>query len=762
MTKHGLEPIREEEINQAIQEACEGLDYVDWSEIATRCKVSWYDGISTGELSEATIMATTELIETHPNYDFVAARLLLRKIYKEVNDSGFARYILDNVESLTVQYEKGKPTKTKTNTKGRLHADMSEKFYIHHLEKGLNPKRDKLFRYQGVKILYDRYLLRDATGKLLETPQYMFMRVGMGIALGESEAHTEWAIKFYDAISQFDYMPSTPTLFNAGTVRPQMASCYVQHISDDLGEIFNGFSDMAQMSKWAGGIGTNWTSVRAAGSRIEGTNGNSSGIIPWLKIQNDVAIAVNQGGKRRGSHCAYIEPWHADIEEFLNLRKATGDERRRTHDLDTALWIPDLFMKRVEEDGFWHLFCPSEVPELANTWGEEFEDAYQQAIDDGRVHKVVKAKDLYHKMLTALFETGHPWITFKDTCNRANPLKELGMIRSSNLCTEITLNTGPDETAVCNLGSINLENHVKINEFGDWLWEEAKLKQTTKLAVRMLDNIIDGMFYPTEKAAKTNKANRPIGLGVMGWQAALYLLELDTRDRLPQVAEEIQKLIQDAAISASEQLAAEKGPYFNWVESDQENEMRNSFVTAIAPTATISNIVGTTPSIEPMFSNLFVQSNLSGEFTNVNRFLVDDLINLTLWDDTMRSELKYRDGSVQNIDRIPRHLKDKYKTAFEIDQNVLVDQAAARQKHLSQSQSLNLYVKEPNGNKLAELYMSAWKKGVKTTYYLRTLGASQVEKSSINPNEFGKTHIRNVTEVLNQCKIDDPGCESCQ
>lgn len=734
MTKHGLEPIREEEINQAIQEACEGLDYVEWSEIATRCRVNWYNGISTDELSEATIMATTELIEIHPNYDFVAARLMLRKIYKEV-DECFQQYIYDGI-----------------NQHNRLSDLMAESFNLEIMENAIRPEQDKLFHYQGVKILYDRYLLRDNQGRLLETPQYMFMRVAMGIALGEETDHTEWAIKFYNAISSFDYMPSTPTLFNAGTVRPQMASCYVQHITDDLGDIFNGFSDMAQMSKWAGGIGTNWTSVRAAGSRIEGTNGNSSGIIPWLKIQNDVAVAVNQGGKRRGSHCAYLEPWHADIEEFLDLRKAVGDDRRRTHDLDTALWISDLFMTRVKEDGDWSLFCPSEAPLLAEEWGEEFEVAYDRYESMGKVRKTVKAKDLWRKILSSLYETGHPWITFKDTCNRANPLQNLGMIRSSNLCTEITLNTGPDETAVCNLGSINLENHIK-----DGMFDDEKLADTTALAVRMLDNIIDSMFYPTEKSAKTNKVNRPIGLGIMGWQASLYKLGMTFDDSVV-LAGMLQETIQEYAVAASEQLAEEKGPYFNWVESNQEQEMRNSYVTAIAPTATISNIVGTTPSIEPMYSNLFVQSNLSGEFTNINRFLVEDLLRLQLWDDSMRAELKYRDGSVQNIDRIPQEIKNKYKTAFEVDQNVLVDQAAERQSFISQSQSLNLYVKDPNGKNLSDLYFRAWEKGVKTTYYLRTLGASQVEKSSINPGEFGTTHIRSK----NICDINDTGCESCQ
>jgi len=738
MTRHGLEPINEAQVNQAIQEACEGLEYVDWAEIATRCKVNWYDGINTDELSEATIMAATSLIEVHPNYDYVAARLLLRRIYREV-PFDFTTCLHNGINA------------------GRIDPKMKFKFGWYELSCELDNKRDLQFRYQGVKILYDRYLLRDTKGKLLETPQYFFMRVAMGIALGESDNRTEWAIKFYNCISAFDYMPSTPTLFNAGTVRPQMASCYVTHVEDSLEGIFNAYGEIAQMSKWAGGIGTNWSGVRASGSRINGTNGESTGLIPWLKIQNDIAIAVNQGGKRRGSHCAYLEPWHADIEEFLDLRKATGDDRRRTHDLDTALWIPDLFMKRVEEDGDWSLFCPSEEPKLSNTWGHSWEIHYLEAESCGNYRKTIKARDLWKKILNSLFETGHPWICFKDTCNRANPLSSIGRIRSSNLCTEITLNTNVDETAVCNLGSINLANHVKGSSF-DW----EKLENTTKLAVRMLDNIIDVMFYPTENAAKTNKNNRPIGLGIMGWQDTLFQWKLSF-DGLGCIyyAEETQRAIQNYALEATKQLAEERGPYFNWIESDQDEEMRNSYVTAIAPTATISNIVGCSPSIEPLFANLFVQSNLSGEFTNINAFLVDDLLRINLWDCDMLNELKYYNGSIQQIERIPQWIKDKYKTAFEIDQNVLIEQAAARQKHISQSQSLNLYVAEPNGQKLSDLYMKAWKLGIKTTYYLRTLGASQVEKSTVDPNQFGRTHVRPATEVQ-QCKLDDPGCESCQ
>jgi ribonucleoside-diphosphate reductase alpha chain len=747
-TKHGLEPIDESQINLAIQEACEGLKYVEWSEVATRCAISWYNGITTDELSESTIMAACSLIEFQPNYDFVAARLLLRRIYKEVRDNS-DRYekLKDILNSYTFATLMEEP-----HSEGNLADSLRDMRPI--LKQYQKKERDLQFRYQGVKILYDRYLLRDGIGNLLESPQDMFMRVSCGIAISEKVDVVEWAKKFYDCISSFDYMPSTPTLFNAGLKRPQMASCYVQHVPDSLEGIFNAYKDMAEMSKWAGGIGTNWSSVRASGAKIKGTNGNSTGIVPWLKIQNDIAIAVNQGGKRRGSHCAYIEPWHADIEEFLDLRKGIGDDRRRTHDLDTALWIPDLFMKRVEYDQDWSLFCPSEAAELANMWGSNFDDWYIKLEIEGKARRTVKAHDLWRQILTSLYETGHPWITFKDRCNEANPLQKLGIIRSSNLCTEITLNTNDDEIAVCNLGSINLSNCMK--EDGEFI-DHVKIKQITALAIRMLDNVVEGMWYPNEKAAETNKANRPLGLGIMGWQDLLYKREVnfDSQDAVD-IARDIQVTIKQQAYSETVRLAHEKGYYPNWIHSNQSVPRRNSYLLAIAPTATISNIIGVSPSIEPLFSNLFVQSNLSGEFTNINRYLVEELIELDLWTDDMRNQIKYHNGSIQNIQSMPQCLKDKYKTAFEIDQKWLIDQVAARQKHICQSQSLNLYTTTMSGKALSEMYMYAWKQGLKTTYYLRTKGASSVEKSTVDPNQYGKTHI------VQQCKIDDEECESCQ
>lgn len=737
MTSHGMEPIDESQINLAIQEACEGLEYVEWTEVATRCAISWYDGITTDELSESTIMAACSLIEYHPNYDFVAARLLLRRIYKEVRD---------NQENIYV---------------GLQNALNSETFELcstcSDFSVAKQKSRDLQFRYQGVKILYDRYLLRDSKGKLLESPQDMFMRVAIGIAISEKSSKVHWAIRFYNCISSFDYMPSTPTLFNAGLKRPQMASCYVQHVPDSLEGIFNAYKDMAEMSKWAGGIGTNWSSVRASGAKIKGTNGNSTGLVPWLKIQNDIAIAVNQGGKRRGSHCAYIEPWHADIEEFLDLRKGIGDDRRRTHDLDTALWIPDNFMQQVECDGDWQLFCPSEAPELANMWGEAFSKKYNKLVNEGKARRTVKARDLWKKILTSLYETGHPWITFKDRCNEANPLKDLGMIRSSNLCTEITLNTNNDEIAVCNLGSINLANCMKDD--GEFI-DHVKIKQITALAIRMLDNVVEGMWYPNDKASETNQRNRPLGLGIMGWQDLLYqyCVDFDSQEAVD-IAGSIQESIKQEAEKVSKELALEKGLYPNWCYSDHEGPRRNSYLLAIAPTATISNIVGVSPSIEPLFSNLFAQSNLSGEFTNINRYLVEDLIELNLWDDDMRNQIKFNNGSIQNIQSMPQWLKDKYQTAFEIDQTWLIDQAAARQKYICQSQSLNLYTTTMSGKALSEMYMYAWRQGLKTTYYLRTKGASSVEKSTVDPTKYGKTHI---VEKVKQCKIEDEGCESCQ
>lgn len=734
ITKHGLEELDEHQINKALQEACEGLPKANWAEIASRCKVNWYEGITTNEISESTIMAGKSLIEQHPEYDYATARLLLRKIYKDVNPLGRQQLALNGILEDRV-------------------VDI-----IRHL--ALDSNRDKLFKYQGIKILYDRYLLRDHSGQLCETPQLFFARVAAGVALAEKpEDQLFYAQKFYDMLSTFKYMPSTPTLFNAGTTHPQMASCYVTHVDDSLEDIFKTYGEIAQMSKWAGGIGTNWTSVRGTGGNIKGTNGQSSGVIPWLKIQNDIAIAVNQGGKRRGSHCAYLEPWHIDFEEFLDLRKAVGDDRRRTHDLNTAAWVPDIFMERVENNGIWTMFCPNEAPLLTETWGPEFNEAYEN-YESGYESRLVSgkqimAKTLWKKMLGSLYETGHPWITFKDTCNRANPLSKEGMIRSSNLCTEITLNTGADETAVCNLGSVNLQAHITViheHDHSDVHMDFGALQTTTQLAVRMLDNIIDIMFYPTEEAAKTNKRDRPIGLGVMGTSAMFETLRMPfDLDRAGKVVKMAHGLIYEWSHEASTKLAEERGAFESQPNSEAWYEgkpMRNSYVTAIAPTATISNIVGTSPSIEPNFSNLFVISNLSGDFTVVNERLIHRLETLGLWDTQMLQELKLNNGSVQNIDRVPHDVKEVFKTAFEIDQNVLVNMAAIRQKYIDQSQSLNLYVADPSGQALSDLYFNAWKSGVKTTYYLRTLSASRPEQNTVG-------------EDIKQCKIDDSECESC-
>lgn len=743
-THSGLEDLNESKVNEVIMQACQGFDKVDWSEIAVRSKISWYDGITTDELAEATIMAATSLIEKHPQYDYVAARLLLRKISKEVRTT-FNDYVQQGIDSERLAFEMGQ--RDWSNTPG--------KFNLKELKIALIQDRDNLFKYQGVKILYDRYLLRDKEGNLLETPQYFFMRVAMGIALGEKENHTEWAIKFYDLISTFKYMPSTPTLFNSGTTHPQMASCYVTHVDDSLTDIFKMYGEMAQMSKWAGGIGTNWTSVRGSGSHINGTNGKGTGLIPWLKIQNDIAVAVNQGGKRQGSHCAYLEPWHVDFVDFLELRKGIGDDRRRTHDLDTAAWVPDIFMQRVKEDGVWSFFDPAECPNLTNSWGEIFTEYYEKYEEDFKFKKQMPAKDLWKKMLNALFETGHPWITFKDACNRANPMKSIGMIKSSNLCTEITLNTSPGEEAVCNLGSINLSVHIK-NKFLDLY----ALEDTTKLAVRMLDNIIDGMFYPTEDSAKTNKANRPIGLGMMGWHD--YLLQTGSLfDSGPakNAAKVVSSRILKAAKEASEQLAKERGVFPNAPYSEVPTQ-RNSHLTAIAPTATISNITGCSPCIEPYYSNLFVKSNLSGDFTVLNAYLVEDLEAIGLWpNEEILNKIKFHNGSIAQIDEIPDNLKKKYRTVFEYEQKVLVDLAVARQPYITQAQSLNLYVDKPSGQGLSDLYMYAWGQGLKTTYYLRTKAASGIEKSTIDPNVYGKTHM---TAIVQQCKIDDPGCSACE
>ncbi|MBY0403633.1 MAG: ribonucleoside-diphosphate reductase subunit alpha, partial [Cyanobacteria bacterium] len=679
-----------------------------------------------------------------------------------------------------------------------------QSFDLNTLSDALDQDADKLFQFQGIQILKDRYLIRNRQQQIIELPQWMWMRVAMGLAMGEAEKE-KWAIAFYQLIKDFYYMPSTPTLFSAGTVHPQLSSCFLNMAEDSIEGIFKTYTDNALLSKWAGGIGTDWTPIRGTGSPIRGTNGQSQGLIPWLKIDNDVALAVNQGGKRKGAHCAYLETWHMDIEDFLELRKNVGDERRRAHDINTANWIPDLFMKRVLADEKWTLFSPESVPELHDLFGKAFETAYcqrEKEFEAGTLPgKQIQAKNLWRKMLNMIFETGHPWITFKDPCNVRSPQDHVGVVHHSNLCTEITLNTSKEETAVCNLGSINLSRHLRNGQL-----DEDRLKTSIQIAIRLLDNVIDINYYPTPEAKNANQKHRAIGLGVMGYQEMLYQLNIPFESTLHlEFADRLFELLSYHAISASTHLALERGAYssfkgskwhrgifpvdtldllekerglsiqcqrhhtetlnLDWdalKEQVRKNGIRNSNLMAIAPTATISNIVGTTPCIEPNFKNLYVTSNLSGEFTVINPWLVKDLEAIGLWNEEMSETLKAVDGKLHKIPGIPTELVQKYPDIFDIDQTWLIQAAAVRGKWLDQSQSLNLFVATPSGKLLHELYLNAWQAGLKTTYYLRTLGASQIEKSTTDQGKFGETHLRSVSGNLPICAIDNPECEACQ
>ena len=645
----------------------------------------------------------------------------------------------------------------------------------------------------------------------MELPQVFWMRVAMGLAVNEKNKKNERAIEFYNMLSTFRFTSSTPTLFNAGTLHPQLSSCFLTTVDDDLFHIFKCVQDDAMLSKWSGGLGNDWTNVRSMGSRIKGTNGKSQGVIPFLKVANDTAIAVNQGGKRQGAMCAYLEVWHLDIEEFLELRKNTGDDRRRTHDMHTASWIPDLFMKRVKENGEWNLFSPNETPDLHHIYGQEFEaryKEYEQMAKEGKIKqfKTLKAVDLWRKMLNMLFETGHPWITWKDPSNIRSPQDHTGVIHSSNLCTEILLNTSKDETAVCNLGSVNLAAHTTAQGL-----EHDKLKETITTAVRMLDNVIDLNYYPTIEARQANQRHRPIGLGLMGFQDALFIQNLSyASPEAVKFADESMEAISYYGIGASIELARERKRYstykgskwdrgmipldtleilekergghldversskMDWTSAREKIKkygLRNSLIMAIAPTATIANITGVTSSIEPIYKNIFVKSNLSGEFTVVNEFLVYDLKQLGIWDQEMMDDLKYFDGSIQEIDRIPEDLKRKYATAFEIDYEWIIECASRRQKWIDMGQSLNLYQAKPSGKKVSDMYMLAWEKGLKTTYYLRSMGATRVEKSTLDitkydnvvgqreRNEFGRVTEKDKTKASAQPKED---CEACQ
>jgi ribonucleoside-diphosphate reductase alpha chain len=822
-------PFDANRIRRRMELACNGLAECDAEELTQEVLKSVFDGISVNEIYRAMILAARTRIETDPAFDIVASRLLRMVIsnealgssphnpaeYSKLYRNQFEHYVIDGINE------------------DRLTPDLRN-LNLTRIAAALQPDRDGLFKYPGLQAVYDRYLLH-IEGRRIETPQYFWMRVAMGLALRDDNPE-ERAIQFYDMMSTMRFTSATPTLFNSATNHPQLSSCYLSTVKDDLEHIFKCVSDNAKLSKWAGGLGNDWTSIRATNSHIKGTNGRSQGVIPFLKVVNDTAVAVNQGGKRKGAVCSYLETWHMDIEEFLDLRKNTGDDRRRTHDMHTANWIPDLFMKRVQEEGEWTLFSPNEVPDLHDLVGKAFETRYVQyekmaEAGEIRMAKKLPAIELWRKMLTRLFETGHPWITWKDPSNLRSPQDHVGVVHSSNLCTEILLNTSPTETAVCNLGSINLLNHIVDGQL-----DLSMLEETVRTAMRMLDNVIDINFYPTDEAKNSNQKHRPVGLGLMGFQDALAAMNISYASTAAvDFADYSMEAISYFAIMASTDLARQRGTYSTYkgskwdrgmlpidtmdlleeergcrIDVDRSARMdwapvraavaqygmRNSNCMAIAPTATISTIIGVAQSIEPMYKHLFVKSNLSGEFTHLNTMLVNELKERGLWDADMLEALKYFDGTLSQVPRIPGDVKARYLTAFEVEPKWLIECAARRQKWIDMGQSLNLYMCEPSGKKLHEMYMLAWRKGLKTTYYLRTLAATQIEKSTVDINKFGvqprwvksksassdiqmnrgedpreasaavipEPHMVPVTEVsqYKACSITDPDCEACQ
>ncbi len=784
-----LIPLAMDTVFSRIGAACTALDATDPQKLLLDVERNIYNGITQGELNQALLLAARTYIETEPQYSHVAARLLLQTLSAEATQTA--------VTDQPINYNHYFADFIRTGIEAELLSPELAQFDLARLAAVLTGERDFQFDYLGLQTLYDRYFLHIGKRRF-ELPQAFFMRVAMGLALNEADRNAR-AIEFYHVLSQFDFMASTPTLFNSGTLHSQLSSCYLTTVPDDLDGIFEAVKDNALLSKFAGGLGNDWTPVRALGSRIKGTNGQSQGVIPFLKVVNDTAVAVNQGGKRKGAVCAFLETWHADIEEFLNLRKNTGDERRRTHDMNTANWIPDLFMQRVQANEKWSLFSPDETADLHDLFGQAFKERYayyEQLGEQGKLNtfKQMPALDLWRKMLSMLFETGHPWINFKDACNIRSPQQHVGVVHSSNLCTEITLNTNQDEIAVCNLGSVNLARHLNT----DGSLNHEKLKVTVSTAMRMLDNVIDINFYPVQKAANSNKKHRPVGLGMMAFQDALHLKGIAYgSDAAVDFADESTEAISYYAFDASCQLASERGAYQSFTGSlssqgilpidsiallnqarggsmqmdtgtrldwaglrarIQTQGLRNSNTMAIAPTATIANIVGVTPSIEPNYQNLYVKSNLSGEFTLVNTYLVDRLKKLGLWDEVMIADLKYYDGKVGPIGRIPESLKAEFATAFEMDPFWLIQAASRRQKWIDQAQSLNLYVAQPSGKLLNDLYMAAWQMGLKTTYYLRTLGASHAEKSTGQGGELNAVSA----ELPKACAINDPDCEACQ
>jgi len=797
-------PLDLERLRALIASAVEGLGPdVQAEPIVAETLRNLYDGVPMEEVHKAAILAARTKIETDPDYTYATARLLLHTIYKEVLGEEVTH------AQMRERYADYFPAFIKKGVQAELLNPELLTFDLERLGAALKPERDLQFDYLGLQTLYDRYFLH-INKRRIELPQAFFMRVAMGLALNEIDREAR-AIEFYNVLSSFDFMSSTPTLFNSGTLRSQLSSCYLTTVPDDLDGIYEAIKENALLSKFAGGLGNDWTRVRALGSHIKGTNGESQGVVPFLKVVNDTAVAVNQGGKRKGAVCCYLETWHLDIEEFLELRKNTGDDRRRTHDMNTANWIPDLFMKRVMEDGEWSLFSPSSVPDLHDRYGRDFETAYlayeeKAARGEIKPYKKVRAVDLWRKMLTMLFETGHPWITFKDPCNIRSPQQHVGVVHSSNLCTEITLNTSDTEIAVCNLGSINLAQHLKDGPNGKEL-DHDKLQRTIRVAMRMLDNVIDINYYAVKKARDSNLRHRPVGLGIMGFQDALYQMRIPYASQAAvEFADRSMEAVCYYAYWASSDLAVERGRYSTYrgslwergilpvdsidllaqerggyLEVDRSRTldwealrakiardgMRNSNCIAIAPTATISNIVGVEASIEPCFGNLSVKSNLSGEFTVINSYLVKDLKRLGLWDEVMIMDLKHFDGSLLPIDRVPQEIKELYRTAFEIDPRWLIEAAARRQKWIDQAQSLNIYMAGASGKKLDETYKLAWTRGLKTTYYLRTMGATHAEKATVRSNALNavaQTVIDTTAPAtdIKFCALDDPGCEACQ
>ncbi len=782
-----------------------------------------YDGVPIDEVYKASILAARTLIEKDPDYTYATARLLMHTIRREVLGEEVAH------EEMQTRYAEYFPQFIAKGVQNELLDEKLQQFDLERLGAALKPERDLQFDYLGLQTLFDRYFLH-VRKQRIELPQAFFMRVAMGLSLNEINRE-ERAIEFYQILSSFDFMSSTPTLFNAGTLRSQLSSCYLTTVADDLGGIYDAIKENALLSKFAGGLGNDWTPVRALGAHIKGTNGESQGVVPFLKVVNDTAVAVNQGGKRKGAVCAYLETWHLDIEEFLELRKNTGDDRRRTHDMNTANWIPDLFMRRVMEKGSWTLFSPSDTPDLHDKFGKDFEKiytAYEAKAERGEIKpaRKLQATDMWRKMLSMLFETGHPWITFKDACNIRSPQQHTGVVHSSNLCTEITLNTSDTETAVCNLGSVNLVQHLKTLSDGAKVLDHDKLQKTITTAMRMLDNVIDINYYAVKKARDSNMRHRPVGLGIMGFQDCLYELRVPyASQEAVEFADKSMEAVCYHAYWASTELAKERGKYASYkgslwdkgilpldtldmlleerggyVEVDRSvtldwdalrkkialDGMRNSNCVAIAPTATISNIIGVDACIEPCFGNLSVKSNLSGEFTVINHYLVRDLKRLGLWDDVMVVDLKHFDGSLRPIDRVPQDVKALYATAFEVETSWIVEAASRRQKWIDQAQSLNIYMAGASGKKLDETYKLAWLRGLKTTYYLRTQSATHAEKSTVTAGKMNSVASSTATAASSMsaidkaaaaaqiqmdatpatdikfCAIDDPGCEACQ